>query len=124
MDFGSDTSILTTSAQVTTPTMAQAPVMPTVVPIFVSPGEKQKKFNGLYFKRWQQKMLFYFTTLNLVRFLIEEAPKLKEDERYIQIISVVDAWKHFDFLCRNYVMNVLTHSLYNVYTHKKTIKEL
>ena len=64
-------------------------------------------------------MLFYLTTLNLARFLTEEAPKLKEDECDIQVISVVDAWKHSDFLCRTYVMNALTDSLYNVYTDKK-----
>ena len=69
-------------------------------------------------------MLFYLTTLNLARFLTEEAPKLKEDERDIQVISVVDTSKHFDFLCRNYVMNALIDSLYNVYTDKKTAKEL
>ncbi|KAL2504527.1 Retrovirus-related Pol polyprotein from transposon TNT 1-94 [Abeliophyllum distichum] len=28
-------------------------------------GEKSKKFNGVDFKRWQQKILFYLTTLNL-----------------------------------------------------------
>ena len=120
MDIGSDTMVLTASAKVATPTVTQAPVMP----IFVSPGEKPEKFSGLNFKRWQQKMLFYLTTLNLARFLTEEAPKLKEDERDIQVISVVDAWKHSDFLCRNYVMNALTDSLYNVYTDKKTAKEL
>ena len=69
-------------------------------------------------------MLFYLTTLNLKRFLIEEAPKLKEYEHDIQVISVVDAWKHFDFMCRNYVMNALIDSLYNVYTDKKIAKEL
>ena len=56
------------------------PVMPTVVPISISPGEKPEKFNGLNFKRWQQKMLFHLTILNLVRFLIEKTLKLKEDE--------------------------------------------
>ena len=124
MDSGSDTIVPTASTYGATPTMAQAPVLPTTVPISVSLGEKQEKLSGLNFKRWQQKILFYITTLNLVRFLTEEAPKLKEDERDIQIISVVDAWKHYDFLCRNYVMNALTNSLYNVYTDKKTTKEL
>ena len=100
--------------------MAQVLVMPTDVPIFVSPREKPKKFNGLNFKRWQHKMLFYLTALNLARFLTKEAPKLNEDERDIQVINVVDAWKHFDFLCRNYVMNALMDSLYNVYSDKKT----
>ena len=67
-------------------------------------------------------MLFYLTTFNLKRFLTKEAPKLKENERDIQVISAVDAWKHYDFLCRNYVMNALTDSLYIVYSDKKTTK--
>ena len=45
-------------------------------------------------------MLFYLTTLNLARFLIEDDLKLKEDEHDIQVINVVDAWKYSDFLCR------------------------
>ena len=98
MDSGSNTIVPTTSAHVATPTMAQAPVLPTTMPISVSPRQKPEKFSGLNFKRWQQKMLFYLTTLNLTRFLTEEAPKLKEDERDIQVISIVDAWKHYDFL--------------------------
>ena len=99
-------------------------MMPTVMPIYVSLGEKPEKFNGQNFKRWQQKMLFYLTTLNLVRFLTEDAPILKEDEHDVQVISVVDARKHFDFICRNNVMNTLTNSLYNVYLDKKSTKEL
>ncbi|KAL2491390.1 Uncharacterized protein Adt_27018 [Abeliophyllum distichum] len=86
----------------------------------INHGEKPKKFNGLNFKRWQQKMLFYLTTLNLARFLIEDAPKLKQGERDIQAVSAVEAWKHSDFLCQNYVMNSLTDSLYNVYSTMKT----
>ena len=69
-------------------------------------------------------MLFYLTTLNLARFLTKDAPKLKEDEHNIQVISVVDAWNHFDFLCMNYVMNYLIDSLYNVYSYKKIAKDL
>ena len=99
-------------------------MMHTTMPISVSHGEKPEKLNGLNFKMWQQKVLFYPTTLNLAKFLIKDAPKLKEDEHDIQVISIVDAWKHSDFLCRNYVMNALTYSLYNVYSDKKTTKEL
>ena len=36
-------------------------------------------------------MLFYLTILNLARFFTEDTPKLKEDERDIQVINVVDA---------------------------------
>ena len=69
-------------------------------------------------------MLFYLTTLNLVRFLTKQAPKLKEEKRDIQVISVVNAWKHYDFLYKNYVMNALIDYLYNVYSDKKSIKKL
>ena len=124
MDSDSNNVVPTASTQVATPTVAQVPVMPTVIPISVSPREKQEKFNRLNFKIWQHKMLFYLTTLNLAIFLIEDAPKLKEDKHDIQVINVVDAWKHTAFLCRNYVMNSLTDSLYNVYSDKKTTKEL
>ena len=65
--------------------------MPTIVPMFVSPREKPEKFNGLNFKRWQHKVLFYLDTLNLARFLTGDAPKLKEDERDMQVISAIDA---------------------------------
>ena len=124
MDYGSSNVVPISFAQVATPTVAQVPVMSTTMSISVSLGEKPKKFNGLNFKKWQYKILFYLTILNLTRFLVEDAPKLKEDEHDIQVISVVDAWKHSNFLCTNYVMNAFTDSLYNVYSHKKTTKEL
>ena len=58
-------------------------------------------------------MLFYLTTLNLARLLIEEAHKLKEDERDIQVINIVDASKHSNFLCRNYFMNAFPRNYGN-----------
>ena len=120
MDSDSNNVVPPASAQVATLIMAQALVMPTVVPISVSPEEKLEKFIRLNFKRW----LFYLTTLNLTRFLTEDDPKLKEDERDIQVISVVDAWKHSDYLCTNYVINTLTDFLYNKYSYKNIAKEL
>ncbi|KAK6142436.1 hypothetical protein DH2020_022784 [Rehmannia glutinosa] len=40
-------------------------------------GEKPPKFSGADFKRWQQKMLFYLTTLGLARFLKDDPPTAK-----------------------------------------------
>ena len=34
--------------------------------------EKPEKFDGIKIKRWQQKMLFYLTTLHLAKFLQED----------------------------------------------------
>ncbi|GJX31712.1 pol polyprotein [Tanacetum coccineum] len=40
-------------------------------------AEKPEKFSGQNFKRWQQKMFFYLTTLNLARLLNETAPQVE-----------------------------------------------
>ena len=98
------------------------PPTPTTVP--VNHGEKPEKFNGTDFKRWQQKMLFYLNILNLARFLHETTPTLEDDESDVQMVAAVDAWKHSDFLCRNYILNGLDNTLYNVYSPIKTAKEL
>ncbi|XP_049414632.1 uncharacterized protein LOC125877352 [Solanum stenotomum] len=39
-------------------------------------------------------------------------------------IMVIEAWKHSDFLCKNYILNGLHDDLYNVYSNKKTFKDL
>ena len=87
-------------------------------------GVKPEKFTGLDFKRWQQKMLFYLITLNLAKVLHENAPTLKEGETDKQIMAVVEAWKHSDFICKNYILNGLDNMVYNVYSQVKTPKEL
>jgi len=97
---------------------------PSPVSVPVNHNEKPDKFSGLNFKTWQQKMLFYLTTLNLARFLKEDPPTVREDEVDAQAFHAVDAWNHSDFLCRNYVLNGLADGLYNVYSSKKTAKEL
>ena len=100
------------------------PVVPIYVPTHVSHGEKPEKFNGNDFKRWQQKMLFYLTTLNLAKFLREDAPVCSENEADRQVVvATVDAWKHSDFLCKNYILNGLDNTLYNVYSRIKTTRE-
>ena len=90
----------------------------------MSHGEKPEKFNGNDFKRWQQKMLFYLTTLNLAMFLHEDAPFCSENETDRQVVVAMDAWKHSDFLCKNYILNGLDNTLYNVYSPIKTAREL
>ena len=69
-------------------------------------------------------MLFYLTTLNLIHFLREDAPALKENETDKQVVATVEAWKHVDFLCRNYILNGLDNTLYNVYWAFNTAREL
>ncbi|GJV33868.1 hypothetical protein Tco_1394268 [Tanacetum coccineum] len=91
-------------------------------------AERPEKFNGQNFKRWQQKMYFYLTTLGLARFLKETVsqvePSTEGQSSNAQVVQVVEAWKHSDFLCHNYVLNGLIDPLYNVYCKTTTAKEL
>ncbi|KAL2471598.1 Uncharacterized protein Adt_39734 [Abeliophyllum distichum] len=84
-------SVNQTMAQVSSFAVTQTMAPTGHVNVPVNHGEKLKKFNGLNFKRWQQKMLFYLTTLNLARFLTEDAPKVKQSEGDIQAVSAVEA---------------------------------
>ena len=70
------------AAQAPTPTVTVTTRVPTPTMIIpVNHAERLEKFSGLNFKRWQQKMMFYLTTLNLTRFLIEDPSKENEDDR-------------------------------------------
>ncbi|KAL0285290.1 UNVERIFIED_CONTAM: hypothetical protein Sangu_2786800 [Sesamum angustifolium] len=99
-------------------------VQPYVAQPIVAQGERQEKFSNNDFKRWHQKMLFYLTTLNLARFLSEEAPVVSEGESDTQKRAAIDAWGHGDFLCRNYILNGLSDMLYNVYSSATTARAL
>ncbi|CAL9001610.1 unnamed protein product [Prunus brigantina] len=98
-----------------------AHALPVAIPASSSHGEKPEKFNGTDFKRWQQKMLFYFPTLNLAKFLKEDAPATSTTT---EAVAAADAWYHSDFLCKNYILNGLDNTLYNVYSPIKTAKAL
>ncbi|RXI09640.1 hypothetical protein DVH24_021319 [Malus domestica] len=69
-----------------------ASVVPKVIPTSTNHGEKPEKFNGIDFKRWQQKMLFYLTNMNLAKFLTEDAPVSRTTA---EEVAAVDAWNHF-----------------------------
>ena len=50
--------------EISTVTLATPPIMAPITEQ-ASHGEKPKKFNDLNSKRWQQKILFFLTTLRL-----------------------------------------------------------
>ncbi|GJX07078.1 retrovirus-related pol polyprotein from transposon TNT 1-94, partial [Tanacetum coccineum] len=123
---GKQTANLMTNTQ--TPPPATTVVIPTGAPAtntVANHAEKPEKFNGQNFKRWQQKMFFYLTTLGLARFLKETVPQVEPPaEGQSSNAQAVEAWKHSDFLCHNYVLNGLIDPLYNVYCKTTTAKEL
>ena len=66
-------------------------------------------------------MLFYLTTLHLAKFLQENPPELGTDR---DAVLAVDAWTQGNFFCRNYILNGLDDSLYNVYNPITMAKKL
>ena len=54
----------------------------------------------------------------------ENVPKLKENETDRQVVVAVEAWKHADFLYKNYILNGFDNTLYSVYSSIKIAKEL
>ena len=99
-------------------------VVPNQVAHAPAPAEKPDKFSGVDFKRWQQKMFFYLTTLSLQKFIKEEVPNPNEQVPEKDRFLVIEASKHSDLLCRNYILSGLDDILYNVYNNINTSKEL
>ncbi|KAL3742417.1 hypothetical protein ACJRO7_017830 [Eucalyptus globulus] len=90
----------------------------------VTANEKPEKFTGVGFKQWQQKMFFYLTMLNLAKYLSEVCPIISPNEQDVMTLGALEAWKHGDFLCQNYILNCLVNSLYNVYCNIEFAKQL
>ncbi|XP_075092434.1 uncharacterized protein LOC142172667 [Nicotiana tabacum] len=70
------------------------------------------------------KMFFYLTTLSLQRFIKEDPPVVAEGTPDHERFVVTEAWKHSDFLCKNYILSCLEDSLYNIYSVMETSKAL
>ena len=60
---------------------------------------KPFKFEGIHFKRWRQKMLFFFTTKNLASFCTLDKPAELENAMVVQM-RAVETWVENDFLCK------------------------
>nr|XP_009622350.1 uncharacterized protein LOC104113772 [Nicotiana tomentosiformis] len=90
---------MTTSTEQQNVAMAASSSRTTPAPA-MAPSEKPEKFAG-----------------RGLPVLGEETP---ENERFV----VTEAWKHSDFLCKNYILSCLEDGLYNVYSVMKTSIEL
>ncbi|KAI5323957.1 hypothetical protein L3X38_033030 [Prunus dulcis] len=98
-----------------------AHALPVVIPASSSHEEKPEKFNGIDFKRWQQNMQFYLTTLNLPKFLKEDTPATGT---ITKAVTATDGWYHSEFLYKNYILNGMDNTLCNVYSPTKIAKAL
>lgn len=96
--------------------------------------EKPEKFKGSDFRRWQQKTLFYLTTLHVSNVLTKDQPPneplVGQDgsaPMQIQVAAhqkAVKIWRSNEYSCRNYILNALDDPLYDIYSFFKTVGEL
>ncbi|XP_062080695.1 uncharacterized protein LOC133785483 [Humulus lupulus] len=88
-------------------------------------------FEGLHFKCWKQKMLFYLTmkkvafVLTALKSVVSKPStnKDKETEREKQQ-KELDSWVENNFLCKNFILNGLSDDLYDYYNSDKSAKEI
>nr|GEZ03522.1 hypothetical protein [Tanacetum cinerariifolium] len=85
--------------------------------------EKLDKFKGYDFRRWQKKMHFLLTTLNVFYVLTTPMPELLEDAT-MKALQIRAKWKNDDYICRGHILKGRSDSLFDVYTNVESAKEL
>ena len=84
---------------------------------------KLDKFEGHDFRRWQKKMHFLLTTLNVVYVLSTPMPVYMEDETLDQTRKR-SKWENDDYICRGHILNGMSDSLFDIYQNVESAKEL
>ncbi|KAJ9556386.1 hypothetical protein OSB04_011000 [Centaurea solstitialis] len=84
---------------------------------------KLEKFQCVDFRRWQKKMHFLLTTLNVVHILSSTAPEEKEDETPAEIRKRCK-WENDDYICRGHIYNGMSDPLFDIYQNVKNAKQL
>ncbi|GJS22450.1 zinc finger, CCHC-type containing protein [Tanacetum coccineum] len=79
---------------------------------------KLEKFEGNDFRRWRKKMHFMLTMLKVVFVLTKPMPELVDDENApVEAIRIRAKWENDDYICRGYILNGMSDSLFDVYTN-------
>lgn len=84
---------------------------------------KLDKFDGGNFRRWQKKMHFMLTTLNVVYVLTKPYPEEKEDET-LEETRVRMKFENDDYICKGHILNALSDAMFDVYSNTETAKEM
>ncbi|CAA7061585.1 unnamed protein product [Microthlaspi erraticum] len=88
---------------------------------------KLDKFEEVDFRRWQKKMHFLLTTLNVVHVLSMPMPLVTVDpasEEYAEQARRQLKWKNDDYICHGHILNGMSDSLFDVYQNVQSAKEL
>ncbi|KAL5754394.1 hypothetical protein ACOSP7_022614 [Xanthoceras sorbifolium] len=80
---------------------------------------KIESFNGIYFKRWQEKVTDTLDVLNFAKHLTKSKPK--EGSDYAESL---EAWNKGNKVCRHTILSTLSNELYDVYYPYKTASNI
>ncbi|CAM8901358.1 unnamed protein product [Rhodiola kirilowii] len=84
---------------------------------------KLEKFEGVNFRRWQQKMHFLLTNLKVVYVLSTPIPEVGDDAA-VDAIRKRSKWENDDYICRGHILNGMTDPLFDLYQTVESAKEL
>ena len=84
---------------------------------------KLEKFEGVDFRRWQQKMHFYLTTLNVVYVLSTPKPQERDEETAEEVRQRLK-WEKDDYICLGHILNGMSDALFDVYQSVGSASEL
>ena len=84
---------------------------------------KPFRFEGYHFKRQKQKMMFSMKKVAYVlNIAIPVMPKDVEKEVKDKMTMELALWNENDYLCNNFILNVLADDLYDYYSLYKSVK--
>ncbi|GJY75583.1 hypothetical protein Tco_0480699 [Tanacetum coccineum] len=101
--------------------------------ILKSHVEIPKKFKGSDFRCCQQKILFYLTSLHVSYVLTNSKPidpyvvdgqNVPTETQMTDYEKAASQWNHNEYNCRNYILNDLDDSLYDIYLTFATAREI
>nr|GEW07963.1 zinc finger, CCHC-type [Tanacetum cinerariifolium] len=84
---------------------------------------KLDKFKGVDFRRWQKKMHFLLSSMNVVYALTTPIPE-GGDEATMDQLRRRAKWDNDDHVCRGLILNGMFDPLFDIYQNVETFKEL
>nr|GEV59503.1 zinc finger, CCHC-type [Tanacetum cinerariifolium] len=85
---------------------------------------KLDKFEGVDFRRWQKKMHFLLSSMNVVYVLTTLIPEDGGDDATVEQIMKRAKWDNDDYVLRGLILNGMSNSLFDIYQNVESSKEL
>ena len=85
---------------------------------------KLEKFEGVDFRRWQKKMHFLLSSMNVVYVLTTEIPEDFGDDATMDQMRARSKWENDDYICRGLILNGMSDSLFDIYQNVENSQEL